>query len=198
MPTGYTSELMKKGMEFKLFVLQCARDFGALISMRDDPMDAPIPEKFEPSTYSREARAKAIDKHTQLRAMTDTERISFGESEKAKSIKQAVESIEEAEMENQRLIKMRSSVSVWVPPTDEHKELKTFMLNQIDISMNDTSYSKERLSEAEKRSPMDYFVKSLSGAARDIKYYTEEMEKEIERAEKRTEWVRQLRKSIGD
>lgn len=46
MPTGYTADLMEKGMEFKPFVLQCARAFGALITMRDDSLDAPSPKSL--------------------------------------------------------------------------------------------------------------------------------------------------------
>jgi hypothetical protein len=35
MPTGYTDKI-KDGISFEEFVLSCARQFGACISMRDD------------------------------------------------------------------------------------------------------------------------------------------------------------------
>ena len=60
MPTGYTAELMEKGEPFNRFVMRCARAFGALIDLRDAQMDAPIPEKFEPSDYHVKALAKAL------------------------------------------------------------------------------------------------------------------------------------------
>lgn len=78
MPTGYTADLMEKGMEFKPFVLQCARAFGALITMRDDSLDAPIPEKFEPDDYHIKKLAEAIQEQKRLQSMTDDEKVSFG------------------------------------------------------------------------------------------------------------------------
>lgn len=54
MPTGYTAGV-KDGTvtDFKAFVMQCARAFGALIDMRDDPSDVPIPKSFAPSSYGK-------------------------------------------------------------------------------------------------------------------------------------------------
>lgn len=44
---------------FPEFAMRCARNFGALIMMRDEPLDAPIPEKFEPSGYYKKEYEKA-------------------------------------------------------------------------------------------------------------------------------------------
>jgi len=50
MPTGYTLDLYDgKNITFKEFVMKCAGAFGALISMKDESLDAPIPEHLEPS-----------------------------------------------------------------------------------------------------------------------------------------------------
>ena len=51
MPIGYTSKLHDGDQPFNEFIMSCARAFGALVTMRDDPNDAPIPE-FEVSEYS--------------------------------------------------------------------------------------------------------------------------------------------------
>jgi len=50
MPTGYTCQV-QDGMitEFKEFALLCARNFGACITLRDEPLSPDIPE-FEVST----------------------------------------------------------------------------------------------------------------------------------------------------
>lgn len=45
MPTGYTAAI-KYGITFKEFALDCARNFGACISMRDEPRETPIPDEF--------------------------------------------------------------------------------------------------------------------------------------------------------
>lgn len=49
MPTAYTANI-SKGITFKEYALLCARNFGATITMRDEPLDAEIPE-FQPSDY---------------------------------------------------------------------------------------------------------------------------------------------------
>ncbi len=48
MPTGYT-HLIEEGCNLEEFVWACARAFGACVMMRDDSVDKPVPEKFEPS-----------------------------------------------------------------------------------------------------------------------------------------------------
>ena len=69
MPTGYTSDI-EKGITFNEFTMQCARAFGACISMRDDPGDKPIPKEFKPSTYHIEGIKKAKEKMVQLKKMS--------------------------------------------------------------------------------------------------------------------------------
>lgn len=54
MPTGYTSPLYEgKEISFEQFALRCARNFGALVMMREEPLDTPIPEKFNPCEYCK-------------------------------------------------------------------------------------------------------------------------------------------------
>lgn len=48
MPTGYTADVQSgKVTDFAEYAMNCARAFGALVLMRDDPSDADIPERFE-------------------------------------------------------------------------------------------------------------------------------------------------------
>jgi hypothetical protein len=70
MPTGYTAPIAD-GMTFEQYALGCARAFGALVTMRDEPSDAPIPEKLEPDTYyqrSLEASQLELDRVMSLTA----------------------------------------------------------------------------------------------------------------------------------
>lgn len=71
MPTGYTHEVQSGEVtDFPTFTMQCARAFGALIMMRDDPSDAQIPEQFEPSDYNRRARERAVAELQRLQNLT--------------------------------------------------------------------------------------------------------------------------------
>lgn len=197
MPTGYTAVLMEKDETFKSFIMRCARAFGATIMMRDDSLDAPIPERFESSDYYIKQIEKSKKELIKLRSMNDLEKIIiFGRVEKDADIKQKEEWFTKEQTENKRLEDMEAQVKAWIPPTSEHQGLKDFMLNQIKISKNDLDYVQKALKEAKEKSPLAYYISALSGAERDIHYYTKENNKEIERTNSRNEWIQQLRASI--
>jgi hypothetical protein len=62
MPTGYTCIIEDKpDVTFAEYVWRCARAFGALLSMREDSLDAPIPDelKSEDTDYYKTAYEKA-------------------------------------------------------------------------------------------------------------------------------------------
>ncbi len=194
MPTGYTATLMEKGQTFQEFIMGCARAFGALIAMRDSPNDAPIPDKFEPSDYHAKRLIESREKLAKLKAMTDAEKESFGHTEKDADIERIEQWLEKARAQNKRLENMAAQVQAWNPPTNDHRELKDFMLQQISISKNTLDYTS--LAAATEKPAIAYYVSAISEAAQSIKYHTEENSKEIEHINGRTEWVRQLRESI--
>lgn len=52
MPTGYTYPVAEEKVDtLAEFALQCARAFGACVTMRDEPSNKPIPEEFKPSLH---------------------------------------------------------------------------------------------------------------------------------------------------
>ena len=59
MPTGYTAPIYEgeENFTFKKFAMRCARNFGALIEMRGEPLDAEIDfdKCFQPSDYYKKA-----------------------------------------------------------------------------------------------------------------------------------------------
>lgn len=196
MPTGYTAALMEKGQTFQEFIMGCARAFGALVEMRDSPFDAPIPDKFEPSDYHTTQLDEARNKLATLKAMSLEDREAFGQAEKKADIESTKQWLEKNMAQNKRLDDMIAQVQAWNPPTNDHQGLKDFMLQQISISKHDVQYIKTSLDEATKKPVMAYYVAAVSNAAGSIKYHTEGYAKEVERTNKRTEWVQQLRESI--
>lgn len=189
MPTGYTATLMEKGQTFQEFIMGCARAFGALIEMRDSPNDAPIPDKFEPSDYHVKRLIESREKLENLKSMTDAEKESFGQTEKAEDIQRIEKWLEKDIAQNNRLEDMADQVQAWNPPTPDHRGLKDFMLQQISISKNGVDYIQSSLVEATAKPATAYYVAAVSEAARSIKYHTEENAKEIERVNGRSEWV---------
>lgn len=198
MPTGYTAKLMESGQTFPEFVLLCARAFGALITMRDDAMNAPIPEEFKPTDYYENSLRDNRAALKRLENMTNEERIRFGINEKEKAIASARSYLEKVALENSRLLKMAWKVQAWTPPSPDHTGLKSFMLQQIDTSMNHGSYWTESLNKAEAKAPFEFYSEAVESARSSIEYSLKEQEKELERVADRNRWVRQLRESLAN
>ena len=197
MPTGYTAEIYDgKPVTFSDFAMTCARAFGALVEMREDDANAPIPE-FEPSPYYREALAKAEARLDDLRAM-DTDQIADqSQAEHDKALTLWRERKAERTALTQRYQAMIHEVQHWRPPTKEHEGLKTFMLEQLTSALDfDCSGTYDSLPV--QISPAEWRRKQIEKAERDIGYYADEWAKEIERTTQRNEWVRALRESLPE
>lgn len=194
MPTGYTYQVCEgKITEFTAFAMSCARAFGALITMRDDPIDATIPEEIKPDTQYYEDRL--VDDKTRLRAVQAMSKVECEAAALAahnESLASRSKYLADKEAEAERLNTMLDKVRRWHPPTADHVEMKKFMIEQLEISL-----------------PGDYAPKipvRLDGAtwrkteidrlADAIVCNQKHIAEEVERAKKRTEWVKQLRASL--
>jgi len=62
--------------------------------------------------------------------------------------------------------------------------------------MHKLEYTKNSLKIAIETPIIEYYNSSLSETIQNIQYYTEENQKEIDRVNKRTEWIQKLRESI--
>lgn len=195
MPTGYTAELMDKGQDFRTFILTCARAFGACIMQREDPMDQP-PAKQAPSDYYTKAILTAQGRLQALKAMTPEQQKAEGEMLRQQAVQSAQASRVRSLAENERLDEMVAQVKAWIPPTDEHKGLKDFMLEQIKISRNDPEWSAKWLRDAEDKTAEAYFVEAVSRADHDLDYHAREHAKEVERTDGRNDWIDKLYASI--
>lgn len=197
MATGYTS-MIGEGASFEKFVLRCARAMGALIMMRDDPWDAPIPERFEPSDYHARALAEAQKRLAQLQAMTEAE----AEAEARKAHRQVVASVARSRKKDLELRAkyeaMLKQVRAWKPPTVDHRGLKNFMLEQIESSLAfDCSESAGETDMPAEISAKEWRSDRIAEAKRDIAYHTKEHAAEVSRTEERNEWIAALRRSLG-
>lgn len=198
MPTGYTADVQDgKVTEFTDFVWRCARGMGALMNMRDEPWDAPIPERFEPSTkYHDEAQAKAEARLAELRAMSplavrEAAQQAYAESVRADSDYEARKDEQRARYEA-----MLAKVEVWEPPTQDHVGFKEFMASQLRESISfDCSIGGYR-DAPKKLEPSEWHEAEVKKALRDIEYHSAEREKEIERTESRNQWLASLRTSL--
>lgn len=194
MPTGYTAEVCNgKISDFPTFAMICARAFGALITMRDDPSDAAIPEAFKPSTYNADRLVEAKERLQSLYNMSNAEadEAALAAYEEARASRD--KSDRERVAENARLDSMIAKVQAWIPPTEEHQEMKKFMVEQLTISKTKPySWPAPVL-----MSGSEWRVEQIAKAKHDIEYHEAEQTKENERAAGRTKWVNELRKSLA-
>lgn len=192
MPSGYT-EMISRGVSFQEFALGCARAFGATISMRDDPPDAPIPDEFEPSDYHlkkiEDAKARLYD----LQRMTPDEIRTAAEKAGRELVAYWTGSNDRKAELRAKYEAMLAEVESWTPPTPEHEGMKKFMRDQITESIRwDCSSS----GAPEPKDAPAWHAEQIALAERDIAYHTKEHAEEVERCRQRTEWVRALRRSL--
>lgn len=197
MPTGYTSKLYEgEPQTFPEFALSCARAFGALITMRDDAMDAPIPDEFQPSSYHQERLAEAEARLVELERLDIRECAARSLAEYEQAQKARDDSAQKKAELKARYEAMLRDVQAWRPPTPEHIEMKKFMAQQLTESI-DFDCSMDFWPEVEHLSPEVWRERKIGKARDDIAYHGQHHREEVERAESRTAWVQALRASLA-
>lgn len=198
MPTRYTSKLYDgKAQTFKEFTMQCARAFGALIEMRDESVDTPIPEKFEPSKYYVDALAKAKKELAEVEFWSYAKAEAEAEKQYEKYLKAYNEALEEKKERRKRYEAMLHKVSAWIPPTGDHLDLKKFMTEQLETSIDLDCDAIMKYRTVPKLKSTTFFKKErIEQLIHDVEYYKEELKKEVRRADERTKWVNDLRDSL--
>jgi len=193
MPTGYTYPVVNGEIDnLADFALNCARAFGALIHMRDEPNDAPVPDEVAPSPFYAENLDRARARLASLRAMTIAEVKAQCDAANAEAIADAAMYAEKDRVENERLDTMAARVEAWQPPTPDHAGLKAFMLEQLRTSRHSgPSYAPATYPDA-----TAWFVSQVEDAEWSVTRCEKDVRKEIERAAERTAWIRALRASL--
>lgn len=200
MPTGYT-ESIANGISFKEFALQCSRAFGAMVSLRDEPWDTPIPEKFEVTDYHLKEIEKVQKEIHALESLTSNERTQM----RLKELEEANISYEKTKKAyselREKYQKMLAEVLKWVPPSDSHTELKIFMVKQIQDSMKydcppEPYHKKKELEELLEDSV--WFSAKLTNLNWYLDYHREAYRKEVESTNKRNTWLKLLRDSLPE
>lgn len=194
MPSGYTS-IIEKGATFEEFVWTCARAFGALVAMRDESGDAPIPDEFQPSMFYAERIAEctaALHEFENLDKVGLTQRML---AERSAAVDRNIERRRKAVDLHDRYDAMLRRIQLWTPPSDDHRELKQFMVSQVQESIRfDCGDPYQEVL------PPDHYLawrdKRKQELEKSLKRAREEHAGEVERVRRRNEWLRQLRESV--
>lgn len=179
--------------------MKCARAFGALVLMRDDPMDAQIPE-FEPSDYSAKQLESAKARIVELGKMTLAQCEAEADKELSAMVKQRAKSKAESDEKRAAYQAVLIKVEVWTPPTPNHEGLKRFMTEQLTESIKFDCHDEnflDRCYPLTRKSAATWYGEALASAKYDVEYHTDANAKELARTRERNKWVRDLRDSLS-
>lgn len=193
MATGYTTYI-GRGCDFKTFALQCARAFCAC-----EPFGTSIPENFKPSNYHLDAKRGAERKLKKFKGFKKADWEKLAKKGFKREVSECAEFLNEARTLLSKYQSMLEKVRLWNPPTDEHQNLKKFMIEQIESSIKfdcDVEYHERNLRNIKQKKWMDFKDEQITGAIHDISYHERGYKKEAEKAQKNSEWVKALRESL--
>lgn len=202
MPTGYTAPIYEgeENFTFKKFAMRCARNFGALIEMRGEPLDAEIDfgKCFQPSDYYKKALERVEKEYQEFLDNPPTEE-KLGEEYDKKVNNDFEKFLERKESRNalqERYAAMLEQVKAWEPPTEEHNGLKEFMIRQLQESVyyDCVVYSPY----TDDREEYIKYHMSPEPLLKEIAYYKERYEKEVELCNNRKLWVIKLMQSLKE
>lgn len=196
MPTVYTAEIAD-GIGFERFVMCCARAMGALIQMRDAPIDAQIPDRFEPSDYHMSKLEEANSELARLIAMSDEDADAEAQEAFLTDSEANAKAIAQSREMHGKYESMMAQVQAWVPPTPEHEGFKRFMTEQLTQSIRfDCNEDYYQGRQPKQKTGKQWRAEKIADAQESVDYHTREHAEEVRRTALRNEWIDALRKSL--
>jgi hypothetical protein len=198
MPTGYTAAVQDGAItDLRIFALRCARAFGPLISMRDDALDAPIPERLYPDiTRDDEAIAYSTGRLAELEAMSVAECDAAAKKDYADRTDAWNQRRRTAEEHRSRYEAMLDKVRAWSPP-EAIEPLRDFMAKQL---LDSIRYDCERDTRFDPPPHMvageDWRAEGISAMRNNLAAATRYRDEEIARTAERNLWLDALRTSL--
>ena len=200
MPTGYTADIAK-GITFEQFALSCARAFGALVEMRDDPKDAPIPKELKASDYNAKEAAKAIEEMRQIQSITPEACEAKAVKEYNEAIAYHKKAIKEQQDLKEKYEAMLIKAKAYQPPTKDHEGIKEFMVSQIEESIawdcDNKDYHLKAIRNTTKQTGNQWRVNKLAELKQRAQTNQTAQDAENDRVKSRNKWLRDLRASIA-
>lgn len=203
MPTSYTQAILDGRITtLKQFASQCIRRFGAGFHLRENP-DL---DNMSLLTVDSYRDTKIAELHEFLKHISATSDDELLKSHKDKLLQDKADNLASIETKNANaklLNNMLSEVKSWNPPTYDHVQLKQFMLEQLNITIeNDckTEYNWKRISVIEEEllalDVSKIRTDMIDDACASISYHKKMKYEEIERCDKTNQWILDLIKSF--
>lgn len=200
MASGYTYRILSGEITtLQQFAMACARQFGALIAMRDEPADALIPERVEPSDHYLREAAKARARLTELDRMQPADAQAACQREHSRKMASWRGRCDRRALHAVRYAAMLEQAENWQPPTLDHCKLYDFMLDQLHQSIE---HDCRPLAGCDDMPTMQRWPEWLADereqARLELDYCTRAYAKEVARTEERNRWLADLRASLTD
>lgn len=201
MPTAFTAPIYYgEDITFEQFANSCLRNFGIYLRFEGKCPNLSryeIPDKIYPSDYYKkkyeESKAE-YEKHLatpKTKEELEAEYIVYVNG----VIKGNEDRVKKNEALKNRYNAMLSKVRSWIPPSEDYKCIKDFMVNQLTDSLDfDCSHV-----YVENIIPKDEWIQKQANRTdlmESIMYNLEHYNKEIIAAEKDTQWLKTFSESI--
>lgn len=175
--------------------MECARAFGALVTLRDSP-EQEIPEELPRETYHEKAYAESAAEFTRLSNLTPEERASLGISLKADAVANAEKNLAEERTDLEKISMVLEQAKAWDAPPN-HTKLKEFMIEQLTTSMPNVAYYEDLLTQCQNTTPDQFFEKHVGEAEWSVNYHANGQKEDDLRRDDRNTWIRELRESLA-
>lgn len=197
MPNAYTAPIHEgQDIDFRDFILRCARGFGFALMQRDDPADEPLKTRYEPDTrYHDEKLAAAWKTLEAADALTDDQLAIRAQEEYDAQFRAHEEATEKNDAEIERYDAMIARTEAWIVP-DELEEMKATVLQWLYESKDwDTARVYPEPPEAV-LTPAALREQRREAALSDIAYHSKNRDEEIERTAERNRYIELLLASL--
>lgn len=198
MPTGYTASIEDGAItNAKDFILLCTRAFGVAMEIRDEPLSTPTPTEFKPNIkYHKEQLEKELAEMDRLLNISDEDFHKEMVELRENAIKSATKRLKSSQELDAKYEAILKDIKAWDPP-EEYKELKDFAIKQIEISRPDLEWQKKHIEKCMIEDPDDFAKKDLLDSCKwSIEYHQKEIKDEIDRAEAKTKFMKDLIESL--
>lgn len=178
MPTGFTYPIIDGEITtFRDYAINCMKAFSVEGTF-----------SFEPNKYYREQYDHAVESLDLFISMTEDELKSSYETYKSNTIKQAQEAMEKQKGDNKKLEAMTAIARKFIPPTNDHQKYKEFMIEQLKISISDTTEYWQSVIDNIK--PFDrWAVEERIRLTDQVVIRSSEYSRELVRMDQKRQWV---------
>jgi len=198
MPTGYTYKVGEgKVSSFRDYALDCARAFGACITLRDEP-DAPIPEEFLPDPYHKKQLTDARKELKRAQSMSLKQAVKEAKKEYELEMREFRKGKRENNQTRRNYESMLEKARNYQPPTPDHVNFRDFMVSQLEESIKFDCSGDYYDEPPKKQTGAQYKANLIERAKEDIAYHRKEHRAKVKRATERTGWVRALKDSLPE